>query len=218
MSDTKVILTNVRFSFPYVFAPHAFKAGDDEKYRLVILIDKDDDANLDKIEDAIDAAAKASKEPLGKKWDSPLHDGDEDKPEDEVFADTFYLNSNSNTKPAVVDENLDPILDKEDFYAGCVGNVSVTFKAYNTKGGKGVGCYLNNVQKTDDGERIGARKATAEEDFGAISGKKKRSSKKDDERPARRSSRRDEEEEEERPSRRSRRDEEEEERPRSRRR
>ena len=44
----------------------------------------------------------------------------------------------------------------------------MVFAPYLFAGKKGIGCYLNNVQKLEDGEPLGATKASANEDFGAM--------------------------------------------------
>ena len=44
------------------------------------------------------------------------------------------------------------------------GNVNVNFFAYNNAGKKGIGCGLNGVQKTGDGEPLGGH-VTAQEAF-----------------------------------------------------
>jgi hypothetical protein len=223
MSETKVILTGVRFAYAHVFKAYAMEQGDEEKYSVTVIIPKDDYKNLDKVEDAIYAAIEAGKGKLGKgKFKTPLHDGDEKKPDDENFANCFYFNASTKRKPQVVDENLDPILDADEFYSGCYGNVSVNFYAYDNRS-KGIAAGLNNIQKTEDGERL-AGGTTAAQDFADLPGAKRSKRRRDEddeeeERPRRRSRRDEDDEEEERPRRRSRRDEddEEEERPRRRR-
>jgi hypothetical protein len=45
-----------------------------------------------------------------------------------------------------------------------LGRASISFFAYNSNGSKGVGCGLNNVQKMEDGEKLGGA-TTAAEDF-----------------------------------------------------
>jgi hypothetical protein len=76
----------------------------------------------------------------------------------------YFINANSQQKPGVVDADLNPILDRSEFYSGCFGRASISFFAYNTSGSKGIGCGLNNVQKLKDGDKLGGS-ATAAEDF-----------------------------------------------------
>jgi hypothetical protein len=63
-----------------------------------------------------------------------------------------------------VDADLNAILDQSEFYSGCFGRASISFFAYNSNGSKGVGCGLNNVQKLEDGEKLGGA-TSASDDF-----------------------------------------------------
>ena len=89
------------------------------------------------------------------------------KEDDEAYAGSMFLSANSNIKPGIVDENLDPIMDKDEFYSGCYGRASVNFYAYNVGAIKGIACGLSNLQKLEDGERLGGSISSAEDDFGS---------------------------------------------------
>jgi hypothetical protein len=58
-------------------------------------------------------------------------------------------------------------MDRSEFYAGCWGRASVNFYAFSVNGNKGVGAGLNNLQKLEDGERLGGG-STAADDFGTV--------------------------------------------------
>ncbi len=55
-------------------------------------------------------------------------------------------------------------LGEDEVYSGCYARVSVNFYGYNAAGNKGIACGLGNVQKVEDGERLGGG-SSAEEDF-----------------------------------------------------
>lgn len=173
MSETKVITSKVRFSYVHVFEPTAIEEGQTKKYSVAILIPKKDKKLIAKLEAAIKVAAEAGKAKVfgGKiptsNFKLPLRDGDEERPDSEEYEGMFFFNASSQTKPGLVDENLDPILNKEDFYSGCYGRASVNFYAFNKAGNKGVAAGLNNLQKLEDGERLAGGGSTPEEDFGA---------------------------------------------------
>ena len=76
----------------------------------------------------------------------------------------YYLTAKTSRKPQVVDLDRDDIFDEEEVYPGCYVRATLVFFPYNNEG-KGVGCLLNNVQKLEDGERIGGGAASAAEDF-----------------------------------------------------
>jgi hypothetical protein len=92
-----------------------------------------------------------------------LRDGDAEK-EDAAYEGCYFINANSVQKPGVVDQDLNPILDQNEFYSGCYGRASITFYPYNAQGSKGIACGLNNVQKLEDGEKLGGG-TTAAADF-----------------------------------------------------
>lgn len=171
VNPTKVVTDEVRFSYLQVFEPKAIEDGAKPKYSVSLIIPKKNKKLIAKIEAAIDAAAEVGKTSkfggkIPRNLKSPLRDGDEDRPEDEAYVDSLFMNANAITKPGVVDENLDPIIDKSDFYSGCYGRASVNFYAYNTSGNKGIACGLNGLQKTADGDSLGGAFFDAEEDFG----------------------------------------------------
>lgn len=173
MSATKVITGKVRFSFANVFEPKAGEDGGKEKYSLCIIIPKSDKATIKKIKAAVAAAAEAGAGKfkggkIPKNFKQPLRDGDVDREDDENFADSFFLNASSLHKPQVVDKALNEIMNKEDFYSGAFGRISINFYVFNTGTNQGVAAGLENVQKTSDGPRLGGGGATAEQDFGDL--------------------------------------------------
>lgn len=165
----KVVTGKVRFSYANVFEPRANEEGQTPKYSVSIIIPKDDKETINKIKAAIEAAKEegkaskfAGKIPANMKM--PLRDGDLERGDDEAYANAFFVNASSTNKPGVVDRELNPIMDRDDFYSGCFGRASITFFAFNTSGNKGVACGLNNIQKTSDGTPLGGR-TSPESDF-----------------------------------------------------
>ena len=155
-NPTKVVTGMVRFSYLNVFEPRAMSPGDEPKYSTAILIPKKDKATLAKIEAAVKAAFELgkTKHKLLPNCKTPLHDGDEEKPDDENYAGMMYLNANNKSRPGVVDADRNSIIDKEEVYSGCWGKASLNFYAYST-GNKGIGAGLNGIQKLDEGDRLG---------------------------------------------------------------
>lgn len=170
-NSTKVVTGKVRFCYANVFEPTSMNEGDTPKYNVCILISKDDKKTLDKIAKAIEAAKQAGKAKIADKsgkipstLKTPLRDGDEERGDDPAFENCFFINANSTHKPSIVDRNLSPIMDRDEFYSGCYGRASINFYAYNVNS-KGIAAGLNNLQKLEDGEPL-AGGSTAEEDFG----------------------------------------------------
>lgn len=171
VNSTKVVTGKVRFCYTHVFEPSAVNEGDEPKYSVCLLIPKEDKATLQKIENAVKAAIELGKSKLADKNGRvpssiklPLRDGDDDRSDDPAFAGCYFINANSLRKPSIVDKDLNPIMDKDEFYSGCYGRASINFYAYNIQS-KGIAAGLNNLQKLADGEML-AGGSTAEEDFG----------------------------------------------------
>ena len=163
----KVVTGKVRFSYAHVFTPQASQEGGTPKYSVSIIIPKSDTETINKINKAIEQAKEENKAVWGgtvpKGLKGGLRDGDEEK-DDPAYANSYFINANSSQKPGVVDADLNAILDASEFYSGCYGRASISFFAYNSTGSKGVGCGLNNVQKLEDGEKLGGA-SSASDDF-----------------------------------------------------
>lgn len=179
----RVVFGKVRFSYLHVFEPYKFEADNGEgagQYSATILIPKTDKVLVSKIQAAIKKAYEVAviekwggQRPKDGYWFSPLQDGDSPKqdgePRGEECKGHWFINAKSSAtqKPGVVDANCQPIIDSEEFYSGCYGNVSVTFAGYTYGTKKGISCFLNNLQKTDDGEPLGGARISAADEFSA---------------------------------------------------
>ena len=170
--STKVITGKVRFSYVNIFKSRAFKNDQDAKYSVCLLIPKEDKATIKKIEAAVKEAVQ---EGVASKWGGkkpanlklPLRDGDDERADEAPeYEGMYFLNASSTQKPGIVDKDLNEILDPDEVYSGCWGRASINFYAFNTNGNKGVGVGLNNIQKLKDDTRLGAARASAEDDFG----------------------------------------------------
>lgn len=169
---TKVITGKVRFSYVNIFRSRSFREGQDAKYSICLLIPKTDKKSVSEIKRAIDAAIE---EGIASKWGGkkpknlklPLRDGDDERADEAPeYEGMFFLNANSDTKPGIVDKDRNEILDPDEVYSGCWGRASINFYPFDSNGNRGIGVGLNNIQKLKDGERLGAARASAEDDFG----------------------------------------------------
>jgi len=165
----KVITGKVRFSYAHVFEPSSIVEGGTKKYSVSLIIPKSDTKTLEKFEAAQKEAIEEGKSKWGgkipKNLKLPLRDGDEERPDDEAYKNSWFVNASSTTKPGLVDADVNPILDREDFYSGCFGKASINLYAFNVSGNQGIAAGLNNLQKTHDGDKLSGG-STASEDFG----------------------------------------------------
>ena len=166
-TSTRLTTGLVRFSYANIWEAKSINGGD-EKYSISLIISKSDTKTIEEIKAAIEAAKQEGKAKLGGKipanLKTPLRDGDSERPEDEAYKNSYFINANSKDKPQIVDRNVKPILDRDEVYSGCYGKASVSFYAFNTNGNKGVACGLGNLQKIKDGEPLSGR-SRAEDDF-----------------------------------------------------
>lgn len=168
-NTTKVVTGVVRLSYANVWEPKSIN-GSAEKYSVSLIIPKSDTKTIAAINAAVNAAIEDGKGKFGGKVPNraalklPLRDGDIDRPDDEAYADSYFVNANSNTAPQIVDRQVQPILDRSEVYSGVYARVSINFYAFNSNGNKGIACGLGNIQMIKDGEPLGGR-SNAEDDF-----------------------------------------------------
>lgn len=173
-NPTKVITgPKTVFSYLNVNEAKAPIGGGTPKYSVSLIIPKSDTVTIAKIRAAIKAAYEEGESKLKgnskfvldlEDLKTPLRDGDKDRKGDEAYANSYFINANSTTKPGVVDADRQPILDSSELYSGIIGRASISFYAYNTNGNKGIACGLNNLQKLSDGTPLGGH-SRAEDDF-----------------------------------------------------
>ncbi len=173
MNATKVITgKNTRWSYANVWDPKSINGGA-PKYSVSLIIPKSDTATIEKIKAAIKAAYEEGESKLkgnGKTvppleaLKTPLRDGDLERPDDEAYHDSYFINANSSSAPGIVDENCQQILDRSEVYSGVYGRASINLYAFNSNGNKGIACGLNILQKIRDGNQLGG-KTSAEDDF-----------------------------------------------------
>lgn len=168
---TKVVTGTVRLSYANVWEPKSINGGT-EKYSVSLIIPKSDKKTIAAINAAVDAAIEEGLAKFGGKKPNkaaiklPLRDGDTER-DDEAYADSYFVNANSQTPPQIVDQNVNPIMNRSEIYSGVYARVSINFYAFNSNGNKGVACGLGNIQKVRDGQPLGNR-STAEDDFTAL--------------------------------------------------
>lgn len=172
-NPTKVITgVNTRWSYANVWDPKSINGGA-PKYSVSLIIPKSDTVTVNKIKAAIQAAYEESESklkgtskvcPALDVIKTPLRDGDKERPGDEAYANSYFINANSATAPDIVDADRQPIIDRSEVYSGVYGRASINLYAFNSNGNRGIACGLNNLQKISDGEPLGG-KSRAEDDF-----------------------------------------------------
>lgn len=173
INDTAVRLGEVRFSYCNLFSKRINPDGTQGKYSVCVIIPKSNTEAVALLKNAFENAKAAGKLT---KWGGkiparvtlPLHDGDEERPDDPNFANSWYFNASSSTAPGLrIKDELGSVveaLDDSDIYSGCYGAVSVNLFPYSANGNQGVGVGLNNVIKLRDGDKLSGGRS-ADSDF-----------------------------------------------------
>ena len=162
--STKVVTPKFRVSFPHVFEPQVNQDSGKKQYSIVMLFEQDADlSELKKIAKEAKVEKWADKPPAN--FQTPFKDGN--TKDYSGYEDTIFINAKSISSPGIVDESKQPILDREEFYAGCYARATITAYAWTYMGKHGVSFGLQNLQKMNDGEPFSG-KTKAEDDFETI--------------------------------------------------
>jgi hypothetical protein len=154
MEQKKILTPNGRVSYPNLFKAKAGMDGGEEKYSIQLLFPKS--ADLSALKKAAHEAAVAKWGADKTKWPkmrSPFKDGNDKGGAD--YKDMVYIDANSKFKPAVVDKDVNDIIDASEIYPGCYARATVVAATYDVTGNRGVKFWLQAVQKVKDGERLG---------------------------------------------------------------
>ena len=176
----KSLTGEVRLSYVHLEQPYANPAqpNAEPKYSVTLLIPKTDTATYQDIMNSINAAINTAVN--GKSWNGvrppvvaiPIHDGDGVRQDGTPYGDEckgmWVLTASRRAqdgKPWVCDiSNTNVELAPQDAYSGMYARCTIHFFGYNTGGKKGIGCSLDGVMRTRDGESLGgAVKPTANE-------------------------------------------------------
>lgn len=170
-----------RVAFPHVFEAKQRNNQGKAKFSVAMLFDpvaiKQDPQQqklLDAMKQAVTDACMEKWNKIPGKFKKPFKKGDEQisGKTDEVydgFTGMVVVYSNSDTKPGLVDQGMNAIIEPGEFYGGVYAQATVSVFAWDhPTGGKGVSFGLQNIQKVRDGDSFGGGKSDPNEDFEAI--------------------------------------------------
>ena len=154
-------------SYPHLFNARAIQPGDEPKYSISVLLKKGDPqiATIQALIEQEKANGWPSGFPANGKVflkESPDH------PEYMIVSG----NSKADSKPAVVDANMNPVMDPSQVYAGAICWVAFNSFTYNQAVNKGVSCGLNAVMITGEEGELGRLdgRPTVESMFADVTG------------------------------------------------
>ena len=144
-------------SYPHLFTPRAIEAGKDPKYSTTVLILKTD-PQVAQIQ-AIIEQEKANGWPSGFPAAGKIFMKDcavafPEQPEVHGYM-AVTGSAKADQKPAVVDMNMQPVIDPSQVYAGSIAWVAFNSYTYDQTLSKGVTCGLNAVMVTGEESELG---------------------------------------------------------------
>lgn len=149
-----------RLSYAHLFQPAADLNGN-EKYSASFIFDKKDTKTKSRLDAAIEdfLSQPETQKILGKtrNFAHPLvHDGDTDRPGDDAYKGSYYINAKSNPdhKPRILNFDREEIVDPAEVYSGCYVQAVLNLYAYNKGGNKGIGASIAAVRKVRDGKPL----------------------------------------------------------------
>jgi len=164
---SKVILKNVRLSFPSLFHKASYQ-GQETKFEATFLIPSDNKmvAELQKaIKDAAEEKFGVGKVPKGMK--SPLIDGNEK--DYSGYEGMIAVKASSSRRVTIINKDKTPIAEEDNIiYAGCYVNAIVETWVQSNDFGKRVNFNLLGVQFVKDGESFVTGSADVTDDFDEI--------------------------------------------------
>ena len=181
--STKVILKNVRLSFPYLFN----QSDKSNKFEATFMLDPNDEKNLKAIKKGIKAAlaesklaAKFGKSKIGwkgsclKSQDDDLVDiktiggmvGETEGKIRDEYEGLYLVKASNATRPNIVDRDKTP-LDSTDGrpYSGCYVLAVLGVWIQDNDFGQRINCELQGVQFMSDGEAFAGGAVASSDDF-----------------------------------------------------
>lgn len=158
----KFVTGLVRLSYAHLTAPVENKLSGKTEYSVSLLIPKDDKKTVTRLKAAIKSILDDPE--ARQKWGGktkglrlPLHDGDEEREDDAVYAGHYYLNARADTdhRPKLVDQDREEIVDPEDIYSGCYAQAIISLYSYGKNGNNGIGAGILAIRKIKDGDKLG---------------------------------------------------------------
>lgn len=169
----KITTPKFRVSFPNLDQPRGFE-GQEPKYSITMLFPKNTDMGWirEKLTETMVAKFGPNKANWPKGLRNPIRDGDEMESPLKGYDGHYFIKASTKDKPGCVNAQCDDIIDvRGELYAGCYARATVALSYYDKAGNKGIGVWLNNIQKLGDGESFGGKR-DAKSDFDAVEGAK----------------------------------------------
>lgn len=168
MPQVKVTTGAVRLSYAHVLQPAEDPSGN-LKYSASLIMPKNS-RTPGIIKKAMESLLENpdTQKILGKtrNFTHPLlRDGDEDRPDDAVYQNSFFINAKANVdhKPKIFNRDLVEITDPDEIYSGCWVQAVLMLYPYSNVS-KGIGASLIALRKVKDDKPL-TNTTVSEADF-----------------------------------------------------
>lgn len=160
--EGRIVLTNVRLSFPSLFEHELYNNEDTGKFTATFLIPKSDVTTKKIIDDAINELMTANKIKNLPSDKLCIKDGDER--EYDGYEGNWSIKASTKKPVMLYDRKKQPIqTDNGEFYAGCYVNASISLWYQDNGWGKRINASLYAVQFVRDGEPFGENIDTSDD-------------------------------------------------------
>lgn len=183
----RIITPEAILSYPSLFQPRAAEEGGTPKFSATLIFPAGTDVSDlkkqalavaqerwgDKLKGAKIRTLETQHGPAnflvagGLRVRLPWRDAPEDVAGKGYPEGSTFVNARSQSKPGVVDGQLNPVTDESRVYPGVIVRASLDFYAYSSSGNNGVAAGLGNIQILRDGDRLDSRVNAADE-FDAV--------------------------------------------------
>ena len=166
MSNYKIKLNNVRFSFPSIFNKSEFN-GQVGKFEATFLMNKESQAKM--IADVEAQISLIQKDNKAKVSPDKICLKDGEFVDYDGYAGCMSIKAGSNRRPTVLGRDKAPVVEEDNIvYAGCYVNAVIELWFQDNSYGKRVNCNLLGIQFAKDGDTFGAGDTDVSDDFDTI--------------------------------------------------
>ena len=167
--NVNLVIGKVRLSYVKLFEGEGEKVTNAKgkvqyKYGVSMLMDKvKDKAVIAQVEEAQNAVLTMYKTKFkgAKPKAMPLRDGDDDRPSDEAYVGSMFINGSvyksEGQYPSVVkrvDKGVYENVGSDVVYSGCYAYAEISIYIYDNSFGRGIACSLNKILFAGNGERL----------------------------------------------------------------
>ena len=166
----KIMLKNVRLSFPSLFAKSEFE-GQIGKFEGTFLVPKSDKKTYNAIKAAIDECQAEAKIKKIKEDCYFIKDGDEifEEKEYDGYEGHWAIKAGNTKRPLLINSDKSQLEESDGvLYAGCYVNAQISPWAMDNKFGKRINANLLGVQFVKDGDTFGDAVSASSDDFDDI--------------------------------------------------